>query len=106
MKKVILALCLSAIILGCAPESKKEKYERNDVYSDNKTVMYGGDGHVSNEVTEIMFHAKIVGKMSCTDCLRSLDVYEFCYDGVKYFAIDGGYMSVKRDQTGRIELCE
>ncbi len=42
---------------------------------------------------KILFNAKIMGIMSCEECDKTLKVYEFCYKGIKYFTIQGGYMA-------------
>jgi hypothetical protein len=41
-----------------------------------------------------LFHAKLMGRTS-----RDSKVYEFCYNGVKYFTIEGGYMAPKMIKT-------
>lgn len=72
-----------------------EKFSQDSLYSKENPEMKEVTKVPKEVKKELIFHAKIVGKMSCDGCLGNLKVYEFCYNGVKYFTIYGGYMAPK-----------
>ncbi len=61
----------------------------NNLYEKNLTIQ-----KIPEKIKKkILFNAKLMGIMSCEECDKTLKVYEFCYKGIKYFAIEGGYMA-------------
>ena len=70
---------------------EKEKFSQNNLYSPDEKKL----GVKSKKFDKVLFHAESIGKMSCEGCSTDLKVYEFCYNGIKYFAIEGGYMAPK-----------
>jgi len=121
MIAIVIILILAAIAVNAVLRHKNDvkvnvkpevNFSQDDLYSSKeKPKMKEVTKEIPEEVkNKLLFNAKLMGKMTCEGYLVELKVYEFCYKGVKYFAIEGGYMSPVMIKTcnskPRIEMCE
>jgi len=99
---IMIILILAAVAvpvfmrLNDVKVKEDKKFSQDNLYSEN--------------TPEYLFQAKLMGRASCDGGIGDLKVYEFCYNGVKYFTIENGYMAPKmiKASTGVVhhETCD
>jgi len=105
MRKRLLIIVIGSLLLfGCGPAPSKNeevtKVHGGDAYS--KKDIYSTEKSIDDAKRVILFDAYVIGVGRNRTRGTEVNVYEFCYKGVMYFAIADGGVSPIYEHGGDI----